>query len=85
VGGAVAKKISDVESMGITLYYTARSFTRSLSDRSFPNVNEAILFNSEKTIVENAIIAIFGYHLKLNERWDFGVSARTPNLTVKGS
>lgn len=84
VGGAVSKKISDVESMGLTMYYTARSFTRSLNDRSFPSTTEAILFNSEKTIVENAIIAIFGYHLKLNDKWSFGTSLRTPNLTVKG-
>lgn len=85
VGGAIAKKTSDVESMGLTMYYTARSYTRSLNDRSFPTASEAILFNSEKTIVENAIIAILGYHLKLNDQWAFGASFRTPNLTIKGS
>lgn len=85
VGGAVARKISDVESLGLTMYYTARSYTRSLNDRSFPTASEAVLFNSEKTLVENAIVAILGYHLKLSEKWAFGVSVRSPNLTVKGS
>lgn len=85
VGGAIAKKISEEESMGLTMYYTARSYTRSLNDRSFPTASEAILFNSEKTLVENAIIAILGYHLKLNDKWSFGASLRTPNLTVKGA
>jgi len=85
VGGAVSRKISDEESLGLTMYYTARSFTRSLSDRSFPTASEAVLFNSEKTLVENALVAILGYHLKLTDKWSFGASLRTPNLTVKGS
>lgn len=85
VGGAVARKISDNESMGLTMYYTARSYTRSLSDRSFPTNSEAILFNSEKTLVENAILAIIGYHIDLSEKWAFGASLRTPGLAVKGS
>lgn len=85
VGGAVAKKISEDESLGLTMYYTARSYTRSLNDRSFPNATEAILSNSEKTLVENALVLILGYHLKLSEQWNFGVSLRPPNLTVKGS
>jgi long-subunit fatty acid transport protein len=85
VGGAIAKPISDVESLGLTVYYTARSYTRSLSDRSFPTNSEAILFNSEKTLIENAIVAILGYHLKLSDKWSFGASLRAPNLTVKGS
>lgn len=85
VGGAIAKKISESESLGLTMYYTARSYTRSLNDRSFPSPTEAVLFNSEKNLSENAIVAILGYHLKMNDRWDFGASVRTPNLTVKGS
>ncbi|HEY8269315.1 MAG TPA: outer membrane protein transport protein [Pseudobdellovibrionaceae bacterium] len=84
VGGAVAKKISETESLGLTMYYTARSYSRSLNDRSFPTVTEAILFNSEKTLVENAVVAVLGYHLNLSENWSFGASLRTPNLSVKG-
>lgn len=84
VGGAVAKKISDIESLGLTMYYTARSYTRSLNDRSFPTASEAILFNSEKTLVQNAVVAIFGYHLKLSDNWSFGASLRTPNISIKG-
>jgi long-chain fatty acid transport protein len=85
VGGAFAKKISDIESLGLTLYYTARSYTRSLNDRSFPTATEAILFSSEKTLVENAVVAILGYHMKLSDNWSFGASLRTPNLSVKGA
>ncbi|WP_413288963.1 OmpP1/FadL family transporter [Bdellovibrio sp. HCB337] len=85
VGGAAAKKISDTESMGLTVYYTARSYTRSLNDRSFPTASEAILFNSEKILVENALVAILGYHLDMSEKWSFGASLRTPSLPVKGT
>jgi long-subunit fatty acid transport protein len=67
------------------MYYTARSFTRSLNDRSFPTGAEAVLFNSEKTLVENAVIAILGYHLKLSDNWSFGTSFRLPILSVKGA
>ncbi|MGZ6395633.1 MAG: OmpP1/FadL family transporter [Pseudobdellovibrionaceae bacterium] len=85
VGGALAKKISETESLGFTLYYTARSYTHSLSDQSFPTATEAILFNSEKTLVQNAVVAIVGYHWNPSEKWSFGASLRTPNLSVKGS
>jgi len=85
VGGGIAKKISDVESLGLTMYYTARSYTRSLNDRSFPTASEAILFNSEKTLIENAVVAILGYHFKLDPKWSFGASLRTPSLAIKGT
>lgn len=85
VGAAVAKPISETESLGLTMYYTARSYTRSLNDSSFPTASEAVLFSSEKTLVENAIVAILGYHWKLSDKWSFGTSVRSPNLTVKGN
>ena len=85
VGGAVARKISETESAGLTVYYTARSFTRSVNDRSFPNTTEAILFNSEKLLTENALVAILGYQKKLSPNWSLGASLRLPNLNIKGS
>ncbi|MBK9323216.1 MAG: hypothetical protein IPM97_09800 [Bdellovibrionaceae bacterium] len=85
VGGGIAKKISENQSLGLTMYYTARSYTRSLNDRSFPNATEAILYNSEKLITENAIVANLGYQARLSDQWSFGVSLRLPNLTVKGN
>jgi long-chain fatty acid transport protein len=85
VGGAIARKISDTESLGLTLYYTARSYSKSLNDRSFPTGSEAILFNSEKTLTENAIVAILGYRKQLSDLWSFGISYRPPNVSVKGT
>ena len=85
VGGGIAKKITEDQSLGLTMYYTARSYTRSLNDRSFPNATEAILYNSEKLITENAIVANLGYQARLSDQWSFGASLRLPNLTVKGT
>jgi len=84
VGGAISRKISDSESLGLTLYYTARSYDRSLNDRSFPSTSEAILFNSEKSLAENAVVAILGYRKMLSDKWAFGASLRLPSTAIKG-
>lgn len=84
VGGAIARKISDSEAVGVTFYYTARSYDRTLTDQSFPSGSQAILYNSEKILAQNAIVAVLGYHKKFSESWNFGVSLRPPNLAVTG-
>ncbi|MFZ4403899.1 MAG: OmpP1/FadL family transporter [Pseudobdellovibrionaceae bacterium] len=76
VGGAIAKSIGKDQSLGLTAYYASRNAITSIQDRSFNDANKAILFSSEKTIWQNAIVLIFGYYQKLNEQWAWGVSAR---------
>ncbi len=83
-GGSVGKKISETESVGVTAYYTARNFNRSVSDRSFPNATQATLFSSETTKTDNSLLVIFGYFRHLNEQWAMGLSARPRSLKIAG-
>ncbi len=82
VGGSVAQNISENESVGLSAYYTARSFSRSLNDRTYPSATRVQLYTEEKTLVENGIVMIFGYFKKFSEDFGFGASLRTPAVKV---
>lgn len=82
VGGSVAQNISADESIGISAYYTARSFSRSLNDRTYPTATRAQLYTEEKTLVENSLVMILGYYKKFSESWNLGLSLRTPAIKV---
>lgn len=84
VGGSIAKKINESESLGLTLYYTARSMSRSVNDRSFYSPTKTTLFTSEKTVTENALIPLIGYYQKVSDRTGFGVSLRLPAMQILG-
>jgi hypothetical protein len=84
VGCAMARKISESEGLGITLYYSARSFLRTVNDRSFISNSNTILFSSEKAITENAIVPILGYYKKINEYFSVGSSLRIGGIKVSG-
>lgn len=84
VGGAIGKKISKTESMGFSLYYTARNYTQTVSDRSFPDSDHAKIYNLEKTITENALVPILGYYKWLSPKWSYGVSLRFPAVPISG-
>ncbi len=85
VGGAIARKISESESMGITIYYTARSLDRSLSDRTYTGTTQATLYSEEKTLKQNSLAAVLGYYKQFNPKWAIGVSTRLPTLKIAGS
>lgn len=85
VGGAVGRKISRKESIGLTLYYTARNFSSTAVDNQFPSAQEAYLYNEEKNITHNAVVAILGYHYQWSPYWSWGVSYRFPSFQVAGS
>lgn len=84
VGGAVARKISETESLGFTLYYTARNLTKSVSDRSFPSNTKTQIFTQEKTVVENALVPILGYRDKVTDRLSWGATVRFPAVKILG-
>jgi len=84
VGGSVAREISVDESMGLTAYYTARNYARSVNDRTYASATRATLYTEEKTITENALLLILGYHKKFSEQWTFGASFRPPALKISG-
>lgn len=84
VGGSMSRRISGTEGVGLTLYYTARSYASSVSDRSTPNATDAEIYTLEKTITENAIVPIVGYYNDAGESWKWGVAVRLPSLKLAG-
>ncbi|MEK6773002.1 MAG: hypothetical protein AABY64_03600 [Bdellovibrionota bacterium] len=82
VGAGVAQSISETESAGVSAYYTARSFSRSLNDRTYPSATRAQLYTEEKTLVENAVLFIFGYYKKLSDKAALGLSLRSPAVKI---
>lgn len=84
VGGAMARKISADESLGLTLYYTARNYTKTVSDRSYPSGTKTQVYTQEKTIVENGIVPILGYRKTQTERFSWGVTLRLPAWKILG-
>lgn len=84
VGGAMARKISPTESMGFTIYYTARSVSKTVNDRTYTDSTHFQIFSEERNLKQNAIVGILGYHLDLGEFWKFGASYRFPSLSIAG-
>lgn len=86
VGGSVSKIVSDQSSIGMTAYYTARSFTRSVAERTYDptDATKFRIFTEEVAYTQNAIVAVFGYHRKMTANWNFGMSVRPRSLKVAG-
>lgn len=84
VGGSVGAAVSTTEFLGISLFYTARNFRRTITDRSIYTGNEVRVFQSDKELTANSIVAILGYQKLLNEVWRMGVSIQLPSLPVGG-
>lgn len=84
VGLGMAKQVSATESMGFTLYYTARSVSKSVSDRTYVTSVTSEIFTEERNYTQNAFVGILGYHVDLNPEWKLGVSYRLPSLHVAG-
>jgi hypothetical protein len=80
-GVGFGKKISDTESVGATVYYTARNLTYSLSDRSFSGGTSKI-FTSEKTKQDNTLVAVLGYYRTINDKWSMGLILRPRSVKV---
>ena len=85
VGSSVARKISKTESAGVTIYYTARNYSSSVTDNQFPDATQATLYTEEKNIKHNALLMILGYHDQFTEKWSWGLSYRLPSYQVSGT
>jgi hypothetical protein len=83
VGGAVAMNLSQDDSIGMTMYYSSRTFNRSLLDQSTSG-GVSTVSTSEKSFSQNSIIYILGYQRRLNEQWSAGAGLRLPSLPVSG-
>ena len=84
VGGAISKKINATDSLGLTLYYTARNFQRSLQDKTYDGSGNTLtnLFTSEETLQQNSLIAILGYYQQLNPDWAWGLALRSSGISL---
>lgn len=84
VGGAIAKKIDEKQSIGITIYYTSRSLSKSVMDRQSISSTQAKIFSEERALVQNALVYHVGYHLDITETLKFGFMARLPSTHLYG-
>lgn len=85
VGGTFSKRLSPLDSFGVSLYYTARSYTRSTNDRLTTGGGAgATITVEDKNITSNNIVAIFGYYRSLGSKWAVGLSYRAPSLQIAG-
>ncbi len=85
VGPSFSRRISKKESAGISLYYTARSFTKSLSDRTFVSSTQTKIYQEEKALTQNSVVAVLGYYYQQTEKLSWGASVRLPSYHVAGN
>jgi long-chain fatty acid transport protein len=83
VGASLSKKISVNEGMGLSLYYTARSMVKTVSDRTISG-STMIAYSEERAITQNALVAILGYYYKWTPNFRLGASVRFPSMHVAG-
>jgi hypothetical protein len=85
VGGSISRPISSNEAVGLTLYYTARNFSKTLTDRTFASQTSTNIYQEEKGFTQNAIVGTLGYYIHLNQHWNLGFSWRMPSYHVAGN
>lgn len=81
VGFTAGKTISTTESMGFSLYYVARSYSRTIVDRQQTG-SDITSYLEEKNYTQNGLALIVGYIKKLDENLKFGVSFRAPFIPI---
>lgn len=83
VGGSLALNLSEEDAIGLTMYYTSRTFSRSLTDQ-LSQAGTVFLTNEEKILSQNSLVYILGYYRQLSNNWTLGTSFRLPSLSVNG-
>lgn len=83
-GGAMARRISATEYFGFTVYYTARSLSKSVNDRTYRGPSDFKIFTEDRSITQNSVVFIAGYLKELSPEWSWGASLRFPNLHIVG-
>ncbi|MCB0412745.1 MAG: hypothetical protein KDD50_00325 [Bdellovibrionales bacterium] len=84
IGGSVALNISEKSALGLTMYYTLRGLSRSVSDKSL-NGSVTSITTEDKSLSQNSLIYILGYYTQLNPQWSFGFSHRFSSLPIDGT
>lgn len=83
VGGSLALNLDQKNSAGLTMYYTSRTFNRSVTDQTTSG-GVSTLTTEEKSFTQNSIVYILGFQHQLSDRISLGTSLRLPSLPVSG-
>lgn len=83
VGSSFSARLTQDNSFGWSLYYTARNLSRTVNDRITSGASTT-LTNEIKNLTSNSIVSVFGYHHRLSPTWSLGLSYRPPSLPIAG-
>lgn len=83
IGGSLSFRWDRINSFGLTMYYTSRDFSRSVTDKT-ESSGVTTITNEEKTFSQNSLIYILGWTRKLGKNWKVGVSYRPISLPISG-
>lgn len=84
VGAAFSRAISASEFFGLTFFYTSRSMTESITDRTYRSGTDYEIYTEDRSIKQNALVAVAGYLKEISENWRWGLSIRFPSIQVAG-
>lgn len=83
VGGSLALNTTEKESIGLTMYYTSRSYSRSVLDQTTSG-GVSTQTSSEKYFSQNSLVYILGWRHQFDDRWSVGASYRFSSLPISG-
>jgi len=83
VGGSLGINFTDKFATGLTVYYTSRDFSRSITDTS-TTAGQTKIISEEKNYTSNSIVYILGTWWRPDDHWRFGLSYRFPSLQLSG-
>jgi hypothetical protein len=85
VGGTFSGRLTERDSIGLSIYYTARNMLRTALDRvTTGGGTGAVITSEEKNLTANAVVPVFGFSRKLSPNWSLGLSYRAPSLPIAG-
>jgi hypothetical protein len=85
VGATFSGRLTERDSIGLSLYYTARNLSRSANDRVTTGGGTGAIITSEETnLTANNVVPILGLHRKLSETWSAGLSLRPKSIPIAG-
>lgn len=83
IGGSFAINTAPDSSMGLTMYYTSRSLTRSITD-TLDSGGVLTVASIDKTLETNSLVYILGYYYEVSSRFTIGLSHRFKSIPISG-
>ena len=83
IGGSLGLNASEKDSFGLTVYYTSRTYSRTITD-DFQSGSNTTLISEEKTFSHNNLIYLLGYRRQWTPLFRMGVSYRFASLPISG-